>query len=315
MSKNQGLTRGGFTIILNELLEALILAKISSTQLRICLHILRVTNGWRREWAAVSLQDFAAACDSSKSWISQQIQDLVNRSIIIRIESIGQKAVFKINPNIAEWNIASLYAYDMFSNQENDLAETEQLSSHLTDDFCSQVFRDNETGGLRDNERVPFCDHERVPFRDNERVGLCDNETPPPSSSLEVEESQPQLKKGFKENIKKDKEREFTSEDTLYFTLAKLLLDKILYHVPEFKPPDLQKWAEAMKEIIETDKRNPETVRRVIIFSQSDPFWQYNILDAGKLREKFDNVNAKRLSRSGKSLQKKYNEYDIYLRD
>ncbi|EUJ41951.1 phage protein [Brochothrix campestris FSL F6-1037] len=40
--------------------------------------------------------------------------------------------------------------------------------------------------------------------------------------------------------------------------------------------------------MIERDGRNLEDIRKVIIFAQTNKFWQVNILSTQKLRDKFD---------------------------
>lgn len=49
--------------------------------------------------------------------------------------------------------------------------------------------------------------------------------------------------------------------------------------------------------IFRIDRRSAADVEAVIRFAQADPFWQSNILSVGKLRDKYDTLNAKRKGR------------------
>ncbi|MEQ8176651.1 MAG: replication protein, partial [Syntrophomonadaceae bacterium] len=75
----------GFTRIANLILEALALVKLNATQIGICLFLLRRTYGWNRGEDAISLGDFAAACGTSKAYISRQLADLLQKNIIRRL--------------------------------------------------------------------------------------------------------------------------------------------------------------------------------------------------------------------------------------
>ena len=298
-------TEGNFTAIPNDLLEALINSKMNGTQLRVMLHLARNTYGWRRETAEVSLSGFAEACGSIRQWMSKQLQEMLDQKKIFRSKiQPGKTPVYKINENYSEWDDNYPVSHESFQSERGAQSKTSSCE-HMT--VGTQESCDSMTG--------PSCDYMTEGSCDSMTGGSSDSMTSDTDRALQQPDSQQQLKKEYKENIKKEKERGFFLEDSLYFSLAKLLLDKILYRMPAFTQHNLQQWTETIKEIIETDKRNPETVKRVIIFSQSDPFWQSNILEADKLREKFDYVNSKRLSRAGKRSSKKYDEYEIYMED
>jgi len=82
--------------------------------------------------------------------------------------------------------------------------------------------------------------------------------------------------------------------DSVEFGLAKLLFDLIRERKPDFKEPDLQTWAKDIDLMARLDGRSPEHIEAVIRWSQADPFWQNNVLSAGKLREKFDQLELKK---------------------
>lgn len=81
--------------------------------------------------------------------------------------------------------------------------------------------------------------------------------------------------------------------------LATLLFDLIKQNTPTFKEPNLEKWAEHCRLMRERDERTPEQIRFLIKWSQSNDFWQANILSTAKLRQKFDQLVAQ-VKRSSK---------------
>ena len=72
--------------------------------------------------------------------------------------------------------------------------------------------------------------------------------------------------------------------------LAEYLMQKIKAIKPDAKPPKLDTWAKSFDRLLRLDKRKPERIRQVIDFATTDEFWHKNILSAGKLREKFDQL-------------------------
>ena len=71
------------------------------------------------------------------------------------------------------------------------------------------------------------------------------------------------------------------------YKLSSYLLQKIRANDPNFKQPNLQKWAVTIDKLIRLDKREPEIIRSVIDFATKDNFWKSNILSANKLRKQF----------------------------
>lgn len=82
--------------------------------------------------------------------------------------------------------------------------------------------------------------------------------------------------------------------------LARQLLARIREHTPQFSEPDLQKWADVFRLILERDRRDAAQVREVIDFTTADArFWQRNVLSPGALRgqtrsgaDKFETILA-----------------------
>ena len=265
----------GFTRIANLILEALSMVKLNGTQTGICLFLLRRTYGWNRSEDAISREDFAAACGTSKTYISRQLSELLNKNIIRRLSyEPGKTSVYAFNSNIADWDKASINLQALSANAQQGLYEC-----------ASEGWYDQpkEAG-------YGVSDQTRYGVSDQIRYGVS-NQTPPNQPQTTTA---PMIAPALKTVIKTIKEKEIYSPDTLQYQLSELLLLKILEHLPGYKKPDLQKWAKSMDSLLRLDQRPPEEVKAVIIFAQSDSFWRSIILSVDNLRKQYDRLNMQR---------------------
>jgi len=92
--------------------------------------------------------------------------------------------------------------------------------------------------------------------------------------------------------FKNVKNKDFLSDSTEY-GLSELLFDEILKNNPNQKKPNLQTWAKDIDRMIRLDNRNPDDIRKIIVWAQGDTFWKSNILSAVKLRQHFDKLYLK----------------------
>jgi hypothetical protein len=111
--------------------------------------------------------------------------------------------------------------------------------------------------------------------------------------SQKASESQP--KAITEHNITEENSTEHNkkySDDSL--RVAEYLLKCIIEHSPDFRKPNIEKWAEEIDRAIRIDKRTPRDLCEVARWATSDTdFWQGNILSAVKLRKQFDQVQIK----------------------
>ncbi|MEN6463061.1 MAG: replication protein [Syntrophomonas sp.] len=266
----------GFTRIANLILEALALVKLNATQIGICLFLLRRTYGWNRNEDAISLGDFAAACGTSKAYISRQLADLLQKNIIRRpFYAPGKTPVYAFASSIASWDKACIDLQALSSNAQEGIYECslEGLSDQTTEN--SGGLSDQTSYGLSNQTRVVLSDQTTL----NHDQTLAEPGIEPVRNTV----------------VKTKKEKEIYSTDMPQFQLAELLLVKILEHLPGFKRPDIQRWARGMDSILRLDKRPAEEVREVILFAQGDSFWQANILSVDKLRKHYDRLNSRRI--------------------
>lgn len=277
----------GFTRIANLILEALALVKLNATQIGICLFLLRRTYGWNRNEDAISLGDFAAACGTSKAYISRQLADLLQKNIIRRpFYAPGKTPVYAFSSIIAGWDRACIDLQALSANAEEGIYDCslEGLSDQTTETAGGLSDRTIDNGrGLSDPTSYGLSNQTRVVLSDQTTLNHVQTV------------AEPWIEPVRNTVVKTKKEKEIYSTDTVQFQLAELLLVKILEHLPGFKRPDLQKWAKGMDSILRLDKRPAEEVKAVILFAQGDTFWQANILSADKLRKHYDRLNSRRI--------------------
>jgi len=269
----------GYTRIANLLLEALALARLNGVQKGICLFLFRRTYGWNRSQDAISLEEFAEACGSSRPYISRQLNELIRKNIICRLAyQPGKKSVYAFVTCIAAWDQAAIDLKALAENEAQGIYDSSENSGQVLYDRTTpfvQGLHECTIQGLHNSTTVVL--HE------------CATVNQPPS--LEP----PKVEAVVKTERKTMKEREIYSPDSLPYQLSELLLNKILEHLPGYKKPDLQKWAWQMDALMRLDRRPPEEVKAVILYAQGDAFWRGNILSVDKLRKQYDQLNSKRM--------------------
>ena len=78
--------------------------------------------------------------------------------------------------------------------------------------------------------------------------------------------------------------------ETHHLKLAELLYKQIQNNSPNHKEPDLEKWANEFRLIMERDEREGKEIQNLIIKTQKDDFWKKNILSPSKLRKHYDRL-------------------------
>lgn len=139
----------------------------------------------------------------------------------------------------------------------------------------------------------------RSKYRNDKVSEVSDAET---TQETRVETPQSKVKESKE---KKSKEKNINSPKQVYdessvpFQLANRLFTRILENNPNHKKPNLQKWADDMRLMMERDSRTKEQIEYLIDWCQQDSFWKGNILSASKLREKYDQLVIQVKNRKG----------------
>lgn len=97
-----------------------------------------------------------------------------------------------------------------------------------------------------------------------------------------------------KEGKKRDSSRKRVYDEASdSYILAKFMFDRITKNNPDFKEPDLQKWADDFRKILELDERNKSEVAKLVKWVQEDDFEMVNVLSPSKLRKRYDQLKMK----------------------
>lgn len=199
-------------------------------------------------------------CDCDKL-----LQELHNRGFIVRYLVNGAQYIQIVNwskhqnPHIKE-TASTIPAPDKNSTCTVHVPKKERISpADSLNLIPDSGFLDTDTGYLGNNSFVP------------DESGTEEDEPPSPPK----------------------KHSKYTYEPE-HMELAEQLKFRILDHKPNFKyPSSLEQWANTIRLMVEQDHRSPGEISSVIDWCQRDNFWQNNILSADKLREKFDQLQAK----------------------
>jgi hypothetical protein len=116
------------------------------------------------------------------------------------------------------------------------------------------------------------------------------------------EQRQPDnINKNVLKNEKNDKEDINTSchkskiydVESIPYQLSLRLFNRIKANNDSFKDPNLQKWADDFRLMMDRDKRTQEQIAYLIDWCQQDSFWKANILSPSKLRKQYDHLVVK----------------------
>lgn len=150
-------------------------------------------------------------------------------------------------------------------------------------DFCSGKVEENLNKTLGKPKLLFDKTSEKWKFEVCKMLELKDNYT----KDLQGSGKKHSNHKEVEEEVEEEKDY---SEDSNEFRLSIFLLNNIRKRKPDYKIPDLQGWSKHSDYILRIDRRDISEVKSVIVWSQSDEFWQDNILSTAKLRKQYDKL-------------------------
>jgi hypothetical protein len=121
------------------------------------------------------------------------------------------------------------------------------------------------------------------------------------------------------ENTTPSSHKKIYDEQSDHYQLALKLYQNILENNPTHKKPNLQKWANDVRLMIERDGRTIEQIAYLMDWVQHDSFWKTNILSPSKLREKFDQLTIRvredinRQNRAGQQMPRAYQDLQDWM--
>lgn len=98
----------GFTRIANELLQALMMFKLSGSEWAIIIAIIRLTYGYRRKKAQLSMGMIAKMTGLNRMTVWRRVQKLLKHKVLGRQKTKGEKSIdiLWINKDYATWTIS-----------------------------------------------------------------------------------------------------------------------------------------------------------------------------------------------------------------
>ena len=143
---------------------------------------------------------------------------------------------------------------------------------------------------------------QKVSENNSESDSVFDSESDSVSSSVSVPKTVSHIKKKTKDNslvppsAGTKKPKQVFEHDSLPYRAARWLADQIEERLPNCTPHSeaiLQSWAADFDKCHRLDKHDWEDIDAVLQFSQSNLFWQTNILSGGKFRKQYTQLLAK----------------------
>lgn len=103
-------------------------------------------------------------------------------------------------------------------------------------------------------------------------------------------------------NEKESSENKFSDQDLI---TAEYMFKRLQGLDPDFKQPNLNKWADEIRLIRERDKRDHRLICEVFKFANESSFWKGNIQSPTSLRKHFSKLKVQREEQEGKKAEAK----------
>jgi phage replication O-like protein O len=149
----------GYTPIANEILEHLILVRLSGSQFRIILAVLRYTYGFSRKQHELSDSYLAKAIGVSRHNLNRDINPLFKMNILTVIkrgQADGTRSILAFNKDYETWNISNLITG--IGNDTNPVIEIDTTPAIKNDtkssiNFDTQEKKERKQELKQDNKR------------------------------------------------------------------------------------------------------------------------------------------------------------------
>jgi hypothetical protein len=190
-------------------------------------------------------------------------------------------------------NLVVSYAkFNNFKSGENDLAKAianwNEVNADLQVniiDVCKKIDELKEFEELRRKYEISY--------RDSISNNIYDTYTL--RNYINTIRGQKEKEKEKEKQKDKKTSRRANKFDDMQMALAKKLLKRIRERDPNYQQPNLDKWANDIRLMMERDNRPYNEIDKVIDWCQDDAFWHKNILSTGKLREQFSRLRMEYL--------------------
>ncbi|MFJ5625619.1 DNA replication protein DnaD [Peribacillus loiseleuriae] len=115
----------------------------------------------------------------------------------------------------------------------------------------------------------------------------------------------------MQEGKKESSPKRVYDENSDSYVIADFFVQKIRANYAEFKTPNMQKWSDDIRKLLEIDGKDKTRVCEIIKAVQGDAFWFKNCLSPSALRKNFAEFEVKFLAKQKASNQNKQNQAPI----
>lgn len=290
----------GHRRIENSVFQALVRADLPGIEYSLVLCVLDKTWGFGKKEDVIPLSQFADATLQDRSNIRKALQSLSDKHIIL-INNLGpgrgKGNIYMFNKYWDTWKIdkwlptPQLAPNVVEGTTFTEPPETPEEMLSPAPQLASNVVERTTKGNVVESTT-----------KEGENVVKNEGNVVTPDSG-KCGDIHP-LNRKRKKHSKERGDINTPSSDAMQ--LAQLLKNLMLNNNPKAKiPDDLTRWALDIDKMIRLDNRTPPEIKAIIEFSQRDSFWCSNILSAGKLREKFDQLYLKAREKEKSSAEKK----------
>ena len=96
----------GYTSVANEILEALVKAKLTGMEWECIMFIVRKTYGYNKKNDKISLTQFQKSLERSRQGVVDTLKSLVNKSVLVKSTGLGM-SIYGLNKDYSSWLVKS----------------------------------------------------------------------------------------------------------------------------------------------------------------------------------------------------------------
>jgi phage replication O-like protein O len=152
---------GDYARVHNAILDALASARLTGSEFRCVLFLLRKTYGWNKKEDRISLSQWATGTNMIRSNIVGILRELERKSIIYRRIDEGQVPVFGFNKYVEEWQEIGVSAeipqrfkkHELLSCSTTVILQNTSDATVILQDTRSGMLQDTRSGILQDTHK------------------------------------------------------------------------------------------------------------------------------------------------------------------
>lgn len=271
----------GFTRIANEIQKAKCRLRMAGRELCVLDAVIYSTYGWNKKQDFITNTYLADLCDMDPADVSKALTELARRNIIT-LEKRGYMKIVGINKVVSEWIFAREKPKRKPQKELGDSAKILGENANLVGcfDLSEQVKTPNTQDSLTQDNKTKI-----KPFSSKNADALPDaggdESVSPPAEKVRPDAA-----------IQTPSGKFWGTQDDL--TAAEFIHGKVLVVNPTAKAPNWAQWANDIRLMRTQLGYTHHEICSLFKWANLDPFWSANVLCPKTLRQKWDQLTAKR---------------------